>query len=270
MPGLTAFSLETPDGTVLVASQREGTGQMVTGDVRSALAAVEETGELVLKVRQQPRVTFLASVAEVPGLGWRGWSPGDAAGAARSRSRTGRTAPDAVSSPTSTSPWPSTRRTARSRWTARRVRAPGRRRRRGRHVQLVPAGQPTRWSTRPTASTWRCWNGARCGPACWSSPATGGPPAGRASTGASARWRTRSSPRSSCGPASGRCGSRWPSTTAAATTGCGSTSRCPPPRPPRERSAPSASSSAGSPPRAARPRPRSPPTRPSGSCRRAG
>ena len=82
VPGLTAFSLETPDGTVLVASQREGTGQMVTGDVRAAIAGVEETGELVLRVRQQPRVTFLASVAEVPGMGWRGWSPGDAAGAA--------------------------------------------------------------------------------------------------------------------------------------------------------------------------------------------
>jgi Glycosyl hydrolases family 38 N-terminal domain/Glycosyl hydrolases family 38 C-terminal domain/Alpha mannosidase middle domain len=82
VPGLIAFSLETPDGTVLVASQREGTGQMVTGDVRAAIAAVEETGELVLRVRQQPRVTFLASVAEVPGMGWRGWSPGDAAGAA--------------------------------------------------------------------------------------------------------------------------------------------------------------------------------------------
>jgi hypothetical protein len=67
---------------VRVASQREGTGQMVTGDVRAAIAGVEETGELVLRVRQQPRVTFLASVAEVPGMGWRGWSPGDAAGAA--------------------------------------------------------------------------------------------------------------------------------------------------------------------------------------------
>ena len=82
MPGLTAFSLETPDGAVLVAGRREGTGQMVTGDVRAALAAVDETGELVLKVRQQPRVTFLASVADVPGLGWRGWSAGDTAGAA--------------------------------------------------------------------------------------------------------------------------------------------------------------------------------------------
>ncbi len=118
VPGLTAFSLETPDGTVLVASQREGTGQMVTGDVRSALAAVEETGELVLKVRQQPRVTFLASVAEVPGLGWRGWSPTDAAAAApvtvARPGRTDRTVPDRCW-PTNTSPSPSTRPTARSR-----------------------------------------------------------------------------------------------------------------------------------------------------------
>ena len=77
IPGLTAFSLETADGRVLVASRREGTAQMVTGDVRGAIAAVDETGELVLRVEQQPQVTVLASVGEVPGLGWRSWTPGD-------------------------------------------------------------------------------------------------------------------------------------------------------------------------------------------------
>jgi 2-O-(6-phospho-alpha-D-mannosyl)-D-glycerate hydrolase len=82
VPGLSAFSLETPDGTVLVAGRREGTGQMVTADVRAAIAAVEETGELVLRVRQEAKVTVLAAIAEVPGLGWRSWTPGDAAGAA--------------------------------------------------------------------------------------------------------------------------------------------------------------------------------------------
>jgi mannosylglycerate hydrolase len=78
VPGLTAFSLERPDGTVLVAGQRAGTGQMVTSDVRGAIAAVEDDGELLLRVRQEPGVTVLAAVDDVPGLGWRSWAPGDA------------------------------------------------------------------------------------------------------------------------------------------------------------------------------------------------
>ncbi|HKY67827.1 MAG TPA: glycoside hydrolase family 38 C-terminal domain-containing protein, partial [Acidimicrobiales bacterium] len=81
VPGLTAFSLETPDGTVLVSGRREGTGQMVTSDVRAAVAAVAETGELVLRVEQEPEVTVLAAVDEVPGFGWRSWTPDDAPGA---------------------------------------------------------------------------------------------------------------------------------------------------------------------------------------------
>ncbi|HET6773951.1 MAG TPA: glycoside hydrolase family 38 C-terminal domain-containing protein, partial [Acidimicrobiales bacterium] len=76
---ISAFSLETLDGTVLVASQREGTGQMVTADVRARLESLHDTGHLRLKVRTPPQVTVLAPVAEVPGFGWRGWAPADAA-----------------------------------------------------------------------------------------------------------------------------------------------------------------------------------------------
>jgi hypothetical protein len=77
VPVISAFSLETLDGTVLVASQREGTGQMVTADVRAQLEALHDTGPLRLKVRTPAKVTVLAPVGEVPGFGWRGWSPDD-------------------------------------------------------------------------------------------------------------------------------------------------------------------------------------------------
>ncbi|MBN2624045.1 MAG: hypothetical protein JXA83_11775, partial [Acidimicrobiales bacterium] len=80
VPSISAFSLETLDGTVLVAGRREGTGQMVTADVRARLEALHDTGPLRLRVRSQPRVTVLAPVAEVPGFGWRGWTPDDVAG----------------------------------------------------------------------------------------------------------------------------------------------------------------------------------------------
>jgi hypothetical protein len=76
---ISAFSLETLDGTVLVASRREGTGQMVTADVRARLEALHDTGPLRLRVRAPAQVTVLAPVAEVPGFGWRGWTPADAA-----------------------------------------------------------------------------------------------------------------------------------------------------------------------------------------------
>jgi mannosylglycerate hydrolase len=81
IPAITAFSLESSDGTVLVASQREGAGQMVTPDVRARLHELLGTGlgHLRLRVRQPAEVTVLAAVPEVPGFGWRGWSPADAA-----------------------------------------------------------------------------------------------------------------------------------------------------------------------------------------------
>ncbi len=78
VPVISAFSLETLDGAVLVASQREGTGQMVTADVRARLEALHDTGPLRLKVRTPAQVTVLAPVAQVPGFGWRGWTPDDA------------------------------------------------------------------------------------------------------------------------------------------------------------------------------------------------
>jgi mannosylglycerate hydrolase len=79
VPVISAFSLETLDGAVLVASTREGTGQMVTADVRAQLDELQatDTGPLRLRVLTPAEVTVLAPVAAVPGFGWRGWSPGD-------------------------------------------------------------------------------------------------------------------------------------------------------------------------------------------------
>ncbi|HEX6417219.1 MAG TPA: glycoside hydrolase family 38 C-terminal domain-containing protein [Acidimicrobiales bacterium] len=79
LPGVSAFWLETLDGTVLVSGERQGTGQMVTADVRGRLEALHATGPLRLRVRRPAEVTVLAPVAEVPGFGWRGWTPADAA-----------------------------------------------------------------------------------------------------------------------------------------------------------------------------------------------
>ena len=175
VPGLTAFSLETADGTVLVASQREGTGQMVTGDVRAALAEVDEAGELVLRVRQQPRVTVLASVPEVPGLGWRAWTPGETAGAVPvtvtgltdSAGADGGTKGDVAApdpcSPTGSSRWPSTPRTGRSPSTA----SPGSAAWSTVATSATPTtgARPPRTcsSTAPPRSRWRCSTAARCG-----------------------------------------------------------------------------------------------------------
>jgi mannosylglycerate hydrolase len=78
LPSIHAFAVESEDGTVLVSGRREGTGQMVTADVRAALAGLRGTGRLRLRVRQPAQVTVLAPVAEVPGFGWRGWAPGEA------------------------------------------------------------------------------------------------------------------------------------------------------------------------------------------------
>jgi hypothetical protein len=76
VPVVSAFSLAIADGTVLVSSRREGTGQMVTADVRARLEALHDTGPLRLTVTTPAEVTVLAAVPEVPGFGWRGWSPG--------------------------------------------------------------------------------------------------------------------------------------------------------------------------------------------------
>ncbi|HET6953867.1 MAG TPA: glycoside hydrolase family 38 C-terminal domain-containing protein [Acidimicrobiales bacterium] len=75
LPGITAFWLEAEDGTVLLSGRREGAAQMVTAEVRAALAGLHDTGHLRIRVRQPAEVTVLAPVAEVPGFGWRGWRP---------------------------------------------------------------------------------------------------------------------------------------------------------------------------------------------------
>jgi mannosylglycerate hydrolase len=73
-----AFSIATEDGRVLVANERRNRGQLVTPDIRAALAAIDEPGTLRLKVRRPASATVLAHVQDVPGFGWATWSPDDA------------------------------------------------------------------------------------------------------------------------------------------------------------------------------------------------
>ncbi len=84
-PGVTGFSLEDGDGTVLVANRKVGTGQLVTPEVRAVLADLATTsGVLRMRVTRPAEVTVLAAVPEVAGFGWRGWDRADgAAGPAR-------------------------------------------------------------------------------------------------------------------------------------------------------------------------------------------
>ena len=204
---ISAFSLETLDGTVLVASQREGTGQMVTADVRARLESLHDTGHLRLKVRTPAQVTVLAPVAEVPGFGWRGWAPADAAAVEQvTVSESGTAGPVVANGLVTLSVDPTDGTFAARR--ARRAGPAGRRGRLRRHLQLVPADRRHASSTRPTR--WRSpWPSAvPCGPGCWSSPATGGPPRARGSSAGSARWPTRCARCSSCRPASGPSASR--------------------------------------------------------------
>lgn len=74
IPGIAAFALEDAAGTVLVSARREGTGQLVTPDVRARLAGLRQQGRLRLRVQAAPEVTVLARLREVPGFGWRAWS----------------------------------------------------------------------------------------------------------------------------------------------------------------------------------------------------
>jgi 2-O-(6-phospho-alpha-D-mannosyl)-D-glycerate hydrolase len=75
MRTITAFSLESAAGDVLVSAQREGRGSLVSPDTRVALAGLAGAGPVRLRVRQPAQVTVLAHVDEMPGFGWRGWSP---------------------------------------------------------------------------------------------------------------------------------------------------------------------------------------------------
>jgi mannosylglycerate hydrolase len=75
MRTITAFSLESAAGDVLVSAQREGRGSLVSPDTRVALAGLADAGPVRLRVRQPAQVTVLAHVDETPGFGWRGWSP---------------------------------------------------------------------------------------------------------------------------------------------------------------------------------------------------
>ena len=82
IPGISAFAVEDEGGTVLVANQRRGTAQLVSAHVRAALDRLRDTdtGPLRLTVRRPEQVTVLAHVGDVPGFGWRGWTPGETSG----------------------------------------------------------------------------------------------------------------------------------------------------------------------------------------------
>ncbi len=69
---ISAFTLESADGTVLVSRQREGSGSLVSPDARAALAALHDTGPVCLRVRQPAEVRVLAQVPDVAGFGWMG------------------------------------------------------------------------------------------------------------------------------------------------------------------------------------------------------
>jgi mannosylglycerate hydrolase len=72
---IDSFALEAEDGTVLVSAQQDQ-GALFTPGVRAELAALEHSGPLRLRVRQQPTVTVLAYADQVPGYGWVGWPTG--------------------------------------------------------------------------------------------------------------------------------------------------------------------------------------------------
>jgi mannosylglycerate hydrolase len=83
---IQAFTLETADGdgeeTTLVAAERRG-GALITSQTREVLGRVDHPGAVRLRIIQQPSMTLLAPVPELPGYGWSAWSPdGGAARAA--------------------------------------------------------------------------------------------------------------------------------------------------------------------------------------------
>jgi mannosylglycerate hydrolase len=65
---IEGFYLEAEDGTILGSAER--VGALITPAVRAALDAVEHPGTVRLRVRQQPTVTVLVHVEDVPGFGW--------------------------------------------------------------------------------------------------------------------------------------------------------------------------------------------------------
>jgi mannosylglycerate hydrolase len=81
---IESFTLETADGggeeTTLVAAERRG-GALITSQTREVLGRVDHPGAVRLRIRQQPSMTLLAPVPELPAYGWSAWAPdGDAVG----------------------------------------------------------------------------------------------------------------------------------------------------------------------------------------------
>ena len=200
-----ASILDAGTGEVLFATARDGGGRLVGPDARAELERAD--GRRTASRRRarcgcarSPGRKVLARVDDVPGYGWRAWSPPAAARPAipsvaatpaalaheRPRHRRARRASASSTAATSATPTTGARPTATCR-------------------SRAAASWPPR-SSRP----------ARCA-------------AGSASCTPRPTATSRSRTSSSCGPASGSCGSRRRSTTAAATTACAST--CPLPAP---------------------------------------
>ena len=76
---ISAFTLESSDGTVLASGQRKGSDSLVSPGTRAALAALRDTGPVRLRVRQPAEVRVLAHVPDVAGFGWAGWTADAAA-----------------------------------------------------------------------------------------------------------------------------------------------------------------------------------------------
>ena len=187
-----------------VRTARDGGGQLVGPDARAELEALmadgRRTAPCTVRVAQEPGRKVLARVDDLPGYGWRAWSPPPPAPTWH-RSRTCAADDGDAASPTASSPCepssvpaPSTAATSATPTTGAR--------RGGDAPDELAAHRPPRWSRR-----------ARC-------------VVGSASRHATPTATSRSPTSSSCAPASGWCGSPPRSTTAAATTACASTCRC--------------------------------------------
>jgi len=73
---ITSFTIEDAAGAELLQVQREPAGTLVTPPVRAALAALRaaHAGAAVrVRVTNEPEVTVLAPVEEIPGFGWQAW-----------------------------------------------------------------------------------------------------------------------------------------------------------------------------------------------------
>src|SRR5262249_49619950 len=77
---LQSIALESVEtGDVLWRTERDGDGQLFAPGVRRELedlVAASPPGRVRIRITRPPTQRLLARVADVPGYGWRQWSPG--------------------------------------------------------------------------------------------------------------------------------------------------------------------------------------------------